>query len=86
VRKPEDLAPGMLLPGIVTNVTRFGAFVDVGVKQDGLVHISQLSDRFVNDPAEIVTVRQAVQVRDTEIDLARRRIALTMKGVDQPVP
>jgi uncharacterized protein len=86
VRKPEDLAPGMLLPGIVTNVTRFGAFVDVGVKQDGLVHISQLSDRFVNDPAEIVTVRQAVQVRVTEIDLARRRIALTMKGVDQPVP
>jgi uncharacterized protein len=79
VHRPEDLSVGMLLPGIVTNVTRFGAFVDLGIKQDGLVHISELADRFVSDPAEVVTVRQQVTVRVLSIDLARRRIALSMK-------
>lgn len=80
VHRPEDLVPGMVLPGIVTNVTRFGAFVDLGIKQDGLVHISELSDRFVNDPAEVVSVRQQVSVRVLSVDLPRRRIALSMKS------
>ena len=76
----EDLAVGMQLPGIVTNVTRFGAFVDVGVHQDGLVHISELADRFVKDPAEVVKVHQKVQVRVLNVDLARRRIGLSMRA------
>jgi len=76
-----DLQPGMRLPGIVTNVTKFGAFVDIGVHQDGLVHISQLADRFVKDPGEIVKVRQQVMVRVVEIDLPRKRIALSLKDV-----
>ena len=76
----EDLEPGMQLPGIVTNVTNFGAFVDVGVHQDGLVHISQLADRFVRDPAEIVKVGQKVKVRVLDVDLERRRVSLSMKG------
>jgi protein Tex len=80
VHKPEDLTPGMQLPGVVTNVTRFGAFVDIGVKQDGLIHISELSDRFVSDPAEVVSVRQQVSVRVLSVDLPRRRIALSMKA------
>ena len=79
VHRPEDLAPGMVLPGIVTNVTRFGAFVDVGIKQDGLVHISELADGFVSDPATVVSVRQQVTVRVVSVDLERRRIALSMK-------
>ena len=81
VHRPEDLTPGLTLPGIVTNVTRFGAFVDVGVKQDGLVHISELADHFVSDPATVVAVRQQVLVRVVSVDLPRRRIALSMKGV-----
>ena len=76
----EDLKPGMKLPGIVTNVTAFGAFVDIGVHQDGLVHISQLCDRFIKDPAEVVKVQQKVIVTVTEVDLARKRIALSMKA------
>jgi uncharacterized protein len=79
VNKLEDLSPGMRLPGIVTNVTAFGAFVDIGVHQDGLVHISQLADRFVKDPAEIVKVQQRVTVTVVEVDLPRRRVALSMK-------
>jgi uncharacterized protein len=75
----EQLQPGMKLPGIVTNVTAFGAFVDIGVHQDGLVHISQLSDQFVKTPADIVKVGQRVQVTVQEVDLARKRIALSMK-------
>ncbi len=75
-----DLRPGMTLPGLVTNVTNFGAFVDIGVHQDGLVHISQLADRFVKNPHEVVKVRQKVQVHVLEVDLERRRIALTMKS------
>lgn len=74
-----DLVPGMKLPGIVTNVTRFGAFVDVGVHQDGLVHISQLADYFVRDPADVVRVQQQVQVTVLEVDLDRQRISLSLK-------
>ena len=76
----DDLVPGMVLPGIVTNVTAFGAFVDIGVHQDGLVHISQLADRFVKDPSEIVKIQQKVTVTVVEVDAARKRIALSMKG------
>ena len=79
IEKIEDLEPGMLLPGLVTNVTKFGAFVDIGVHQDGLVHISQLADRYVKDPAEVVKVRQQVQVRVLEVDISRRRIALSLR-------
>jgi uncharacterized protein len=80
VEKMEDLKPGMKLPGIVTNVTAFGAFVDIGVHQDGLVHVSQLSDQFVKDPSEVVKVAQRVNVTVVEIDLPRKRIALSMKA------
>jgi uncharacterized protein len=74
-----DLEPGMKLPGVVTNVTAFGAFVDVGVHQDGLVHISQLADRFVKTPKDVVTVQQKVMVTVLDVDLERRRISLSMK-------
>ena len=80
VEKPSDLTQGLKLPGIVTNVTAFGAFVDVGVHQDGLVHVSQLSDQFVRDPAEVVKVGQKVQVTVMEVDLKRNRIGLSMKS------
>ena len=80
VEKIEDLKPGMKLPGIVTNVTAFGAFVDIGVHQDGLVHVSQLADRFVKNAAEVVKVQQKVMVTVTEVDLPRKRIALSMKA------
>ncbi|MBU1418282.1 MAG: helix-hairpin-helix domain-containing protein, partial [Proteobacteria bacterium] len=76
----DDLIAEMRLPGIVTNVTRFGAFVDIGVHQDGLVHISQLADRFVKDPAEVVKVGQQVMVRVLEVDQQRKRIALSLRG------
>jgi uncharacterized protein len=79
VNKIEDVKPGMKLPGIVTNVAAFGAFVDIGVHQDGLVHVSQLADRFVKDPAEVVRVQQRVEVTVLEVDLARKRIALSMR-------
>lgn len=81
VRKPEDLKIGMILPGLVTNITAFGAFVDIGVKQDGLVHLSQMADRFIKDPNEVVKLQQVVTVKVTEVDLARKRIALSMKGM-----
>jgi uncharacterized protein len=79
INKPSDLTTGMRLPGIVTNVTNFGAFVDVGVHQDGLVHISQLADQFVSDPADVVKVGQKITVTVTEVDLNRKRIALSMR-------
>jgi uncharacterized protein len=75
----------MIVPGIVTNLTAFGAFVDIGVKQDGLVHVSQLSNRFVSDPKEVVKLNQRVTVTVTEVDVARKRIALTMKDKQAPV-
>lgn len=81
VTRIEDLQEGMVLPGIVTNITAFGAFVDVGVHQDGLVHISQLSDHRVHDPNEVVRLHQHVRVRVTDVDLDRNRISLTMKNV-----
>lgn len=86
VNKPEDLKPGMKLPGIVTNVTAFGAFVDIGVHQDGLVHVSQLADSFVKDPAEVVRPQQKVMVTVVEVDLARQRIALSMRSKPQLGP
>ena len=75
----NDLQPGMRLPGLVTNVTKFGAFVDVGVHQDGLIHISQLADRYIRDPGEVVKVRQQVTVRVVEVDIQRNRIALSLR-------
>lgn len=75
----QDLKPGMRLPGIVTNITAFGAFVNIGVHQDGLVHLSQLSDRFVRNPADVVKVRQKVVVRVMDVDLERKRISLSLR-------
>ena len=83
VRSLEDVRAGMVLGGIVTNVTAFGAFVDIGVHQDGLVHISQLADRFVKDPREVVTVQQAVTVTVLEVDAGRKRISLSMRARPQ---
>ena len=80
VEKISDLRPGMMLEGVVTNVTAFGAFVDVGVHQDGLVHVSELSDRFVKDPREVVKAGDVVKVRVKEVDADRKRVALTMKS------
>ncbi|MGZ3840209.1 MAG: Tex family protein [Flavisolibacter sp.] len=79
IKSIGDLKVGMTVPGIVTNITNFGAFVDIGVKQDGLVHVSQLSNRFVSDPNEVVKLNQKVRVTVTEVDVNRKRIALTMK-------
>jgi uncharacterized protein len=80
IEKIEDLRPGMKLPGIVTNITAFGAFVDIGVHQDGLVHVSRMADRFVKNPADIVKVQQKVTVTVLEVDLDRNRISLSMKS------
>jgi len=80
-----DLKAGMKLPGIVTNITNFGAFVDIGVHQDGLVHLSQITNRFIKDPNEVLKVHQQVQVTVTEVDMNRKRIALSMKA-DEPRP
>ncbi|MCA9172687.1 MAG: S1 RNA-binding domain-containing protein, partial [Planctomycetales bacterium] len=77
----SDLKPGMILEGSVTNVTRFGAFVDLGVHQDGLIHISELENRYINDPSEVVAVGDIVRVKVIEVDTARRRIALSKKQV-----
>ena len=79
----SDLIIGMELPGIVTNITNFGAFVDIGVHQDGLVHISQLSDRFVTDPTQVIRLHQYVRVRVVEVDMHRKRIGLSMKNIKQ---
>jgi len=79
IDKMTDLVEGQVLPGIVTNVTNFGAFIDVGVHQDGLAHISQLADRFVRDPNEVVKVGQKVKARVLEVDLDRKRISLSLK-------
>ena len=79
----NDLKAGMTLPGIVNNITKFGAFVDVGIKESGLVHISELADRFISDPNEIVKLHQHVKVRVKEVDIQRKRIQLSMKGIEQ---
>ena len=81
VQSIDDLQEGMILPGIVTNITNFGAFVDVGVHQDGLVHVSQLADRYVSDPTQVVRLHQHVKVRVISIDMRRQRISLSMKGI-----
>ena len=79
IEKIDDVIPGMRLPGIITNLTAFGAFVDIGVHQDGLIHISQIADRFVKNPAEVVKVQQKVMVTVLEVDVKRKRIALSLK-------
>ena len=79
VQKAEDLQAGMVLPGIVTNITNFGAFVDLGVKRDGLVHISQLSDTWIDDPRSVLHVGQVVKVMVLDVDQQRGRISLSMK-------
>ena len=81
IHELKDVEVGMVVPGIVTNITKFGAFVDIGVHQDGLVHISQMSSKFIHDPNEVVKLHQHVTVKVTEVDLVRKRIALSMKGV-----
>lgn len=86
VRTLDDLKPGMELEGVVTNVTAFGAFVDVGVHQDGLVHVSQLADRFIKDPSEVVKVGDKLKVKVLEVDLQRKRIALTARKNERPQP
>jgi uncharacterized protein len=84
VEEVKDLRPGMVLEGVVTNVAAFGAFVDIGVHQDGLVHVSALSNTFVKDPHDVVKAGQVVKVKVLEVDLARQRIALTMRMSDEP--
>ena len=79
----NDLVVGMVLPGIVTNITNFGAFIDVGVKQDGLVHISQMANKYVSNPADVVKLHQHVKVKVVEVDVARKRIQLSLKDVEQ---
>ncbi len=81
VYKIEDLKVGMVLPGITTDITNFGVFVDVGVKQDGLVHISQLADKFINSPADVVQLHQYVKVKVINIDSDRKRVSLSMKNL-----
>ncbi|MBL7749286.1 MAG: S1 RNA-binding domain-containing protein, partial [Chitinophagaceae bacterium] len=83
VSSMEDLKPGMKVPGIVTNVTNFGAFVDVGVKQDGLVHISHLANRFISDPNEAVKLGQKVMATVLEVDIARKRVSLSLKDAGE---
>ena len=79
VHSVKDLKVGMVLPGIITNITAFGAFVDIGVHQDGLVHISHLANKFVSDPNQIVKLNQKVNVKVLDVDLERKRISLSMK-------
>jgi len=86
VHQLSDLEPGMTLEGVVTNVANFGAFVDIGVHQDGLVHVSQLADRFVKDPRDVVKAGQIVTVTVLEVDLQRKRVALTMRKAERPAP
>ena len=74
-----DLKPGMRLPGIITNLTKFGAFVDIGIKESGLLHISQITERFIKDPSEVLKLDQKVMVRVVNIDVERKRIQLSMK-------
>jgi len=82
VKTIEDLREGQILPGIVTNITNFGCFVDIGIKENGLVHISELADRFVGDPTEVVSIHQHVTVKVMSLDLGRKRIQLSMKGLE----
>lgn len=81
VHQMEDLMPGMVLPGIVTNITKFGAFVDIGVHQEGLVHVSQITGRYISDPSQVLKLNQKVKVKVLEVDIPRKRISLSMKDV-----
>lgn len=81
VKTIEDLKEGQVLPGIVTNITNFGCFVDIGIKENGLVHISELADRFVSDPTQVVSIHQHVKVKVLSVDLSRKRVQLSMKGI-----
>src|SRR6185369_13952832 len=81
----EDVHTGMVVPGVVTNLTRFGAFVDIGVKQDGLVHVSEIAHKYITDPNEVLKLNDKVQVKVLEIDLARKRIALSIKQTQEAV-
>ena len=81
IKTIEDLQEGMVVPGIVTNITKFGAFVDIGVHNDGLVHVSQMANRYISDPSEVVKLHEHVMVRVAEVDLKRKRIGLSMKNV-----
>jgi uncharacterized protein len=83
IKSIEDLEIGMILPGVVNNITKFGAFVDIGIKKGGMVHISQLANKFVKDPADIVHLEQHVQVKVLEVDIDRGRIQLSMKDINQ---
>jgi uncharacterized protein len=82
IHSMEDLSEGMVVPGIVTNITKFGAFVDIGIKQDGLVHISNLSKTYISDPSTVVKLHQHVKVKVISVDIERRRIQLSMKDLD----
>ena len=82
IKTMADVKPGMVVPGIVTNITNFGAFVDIGVKQDGLLHISRMSNNFITDPNQAVKLQQQVMVTVIEVDVQRKRISLSMKGVE----
>jgi len=77
----QDLSIGMILPGVVNNVTKFGAFVDIGIKESGLVHISQIVNRFIKDPSEVISLNQEVTVKVMDIDIHKKRISLSMKDV-----
>jgi uncharacterized protein len=79
----EDVHAGMIVPGQVTNLTRFGAFVDIGVKQDGLVHVSEIAHKYISDPAEVLKLNDKVMVKVTEVDIARKRIALSIKQTQE---
>ena len=83
IYKMEDVTVGMVVPGVVTNITRFGAFVDIGVKQDGLVHVSEISHTYITDPNQVLKLNQHVQVKVTEVDIARKRIALSIKQTQE---
>lgn len=82
VKNINDLKPGAILPGIITNITRFGAFVDIGIKENGLVHVSQITEKYIDDPAKVLKLNQHVKVKIVDVDIVRKRIQLTMKGLD----
>jgi uncharacterized protein len=85
IYKIEDVQVGMVVPGVVTNITRFGAFIDIGVKQDGLVHVSEIAHKYITDPNEVLKLNDKVQVKVLEIDSARKRIALSIKQTQEAV-
>ncbi|MFW5886198.1 MAG: S1 RNA-binding domain-containing protein, partial [Bacteroidota bacterium] len=81
IRKIEDLQVGMVLPGIVNNITNFGAFVDLGIKENGLIHLSQMANRYISNPTEVIQLHQHVKVKVISVDLERKRIQLSLKDV-----